>query len=73
MDRVQQVNWLREFAGNIVNMTSVNCDLRDVTANEIVDFALSKEGILSWSIELPRWFDKHDKNLLIEMVRDSLT
>lgn len=65
-DRVAQVGWLREFAADIVQ------NLGDGTAEELVEYALSDEGRESWAIEIPDWFDGHDRKLLTEMVADSL-
>jgi len=65
-DRTAQVNWLRELAGNIA------ANLGEGTAEELVDYALSDEGRESWGIEIPQWFDAHDRSLLIEWVTESL-
>jgi hypothetical protein len=65
MNRTDQVNWLRELAGNIA------CNLGEGTAEELVEFALG-EGRDSWGIELPEWFDGHDQRLLIKLVAKSL-
>jgi len=59
-DRVEQVNWLRELAGNIA------ANLGDGTAEELVEYALSDEGRESWGIEIPEWFDDHDRGLLVQ-------
>jgi len=65
-DRVQQVNWLRELAYNISQ------NLGEGTAEELVEYALSDEGRESWDIELPSWFDDHDRGKLIEWVAENL-
>ncbi len=62
MDRVRQVNWLRTLATNIAQ------NLGEGSAYELVEYALSSEGRESWGIELPAWFDGHDRHLLIEYV-----
>jgi predicted nucleic acid-binding Zn-ribbon protein len=64
-DRVRQVDWLREFAGNIAS------NLGEGTAEELVEYALSDDGRESWGIELPEWFSDHDKRLLIEWVEEA--
>ena len=66
MDRVAQVNWIGELAGNIA------ANLGDGTAEELVEYALSDEGRESWGIEIPDWFDDHDRGLLAERVAESL-
>ena len=66
MDRVQQVNWIEELAQNIAQ------NLGDGTAEELVEYALSDEGRESWGIELPDWFDDHDRSLLIRTVERAL-
>ena len=65
-DRTEQVNWLRELAGNIA------ANLGPGTAEELVQYALSREGRESWGIEIPQWFDAHDRSLLIQWVGESL-
>ena len=65
-DRVEQVNWLRELAGNIA------ANLGEGTAEELVEYALSREGRESWGITIPDWFDAHDHDVLVRWVRASL-
>jgi predicted transcriptional regulator len=65
-DRVQQVNWLRELAYNISQ------NLGEGTPEELVEYALSDEGRESWGIEIPSWFDDHDRGKLIEWVAENL-
>lgn len=65
MDRVTQVNWINELAANMANMGGG-------TAEEIIEYALSKEGQESWGIDLPDWFDDHDRWLLTQRVAESL-
>ena len=62
-DRVAQVDWLREFAANVAQ------NMGEGTAEELVEYALSDEAGESWDIELPEWFDDHDRDLLVQMVR----
>lgn len=66
-DRVQQVNWIRELAGNMVGISP-----EGQTAEQIVEYALSDEGSQTWLIDWPAWFDAHDKGLLTRFVRESL-
>jgi len=66
MDRIEQVNWLRELAVNIAQ------NLGEGTAEELVEYALSDEGRESWGIEIPEWFDGHDRELLTEIVAEAL-
>jgi len=66
-DRVVQVDWLREFAANISEMGG-----DESSADEIVEFALSEDGLESWNITMPTWFDRHDRRLLIEMVEANI-
>lgn len=65
-DRIAQVNWLNELAGNIAN------NLGEGSAEELVEYALSEEGRECWGIELPEWFDDHDRRLLTGRVADHL-
>lgn len=67
-DRVAQVNWLRELAANIANISPAG----ECTAEEAVEYALSDEGRESWGIEIPGWFDGHDRRKLVEWVAESL-
>ena len=66
VDRTQQVNWINELAANIAE------NLGEGTAAELVEYALSAEGRESWGIELPEWFDAHDRGLLIQAVKRGL-
>ena len=66
MDRTGQVDWIRNLADNIA------ANLGEGTAGELVGYALSDEGRESWGIELPDWFDSHDRNLLIRFVAELL-
>jgi len=65
MDRVSQVNWLRELAVNIAE------NLGEGTAEELVEYAHSEEGKV-WGIEWPDWYDEHDRKLLTELVAEAL-
>jgi hypothetical protein len=65
-DRVQQVSWLSELAANIAE------NLGEGTAEELVEYALSDEARASWGLELPAWFDAHDRRLLVDMVEKNL-
>lgn len=65
-DRVEQINWINEIAANIAE------NLGDGTAEELVTYALSDEGRAAWGIELPAWFDAHDRALLVERVAESI-
>ena len=62
-DRFKQMSWLRELAGNIA------ANLGEGTAEELVEYALSHDGLWTWNIEAPSWFDEHDQRLLTNMVR----
>ena len=64
MNRVSQVNWLRELAGNLA------ANLGNGTAEEIIEFALSGDAV-EWGIEIPDWFDAHDRELLTDMVAEN--
>ena len=65
MDRVEQVNWLRELAVNIAE------NLGKGTAKELVDYALG-EGREPWGIELPEWFDDFDRKSLVIFIDAAL-
>jgi len=65
MDRVSQVNWLRELAVNIAE------NLGEGTAEELVEYAHSEESKV-WGIEWPDWYDQHDRELLTELVAEAL-
>lgn len=65
-NRVQQVSWLRELAGNITD------NLGEGAAEELVAYALGDEGREDWAIEIPEWFDDHDRGLLVQFVGENL-
>lgn len=65
-DRVKQVNWLRELAANIA------ANLGEGSADELVEYALSDEGRESWGIDIPAWFDDHDRAFLVDCVAEAL-
>ena len=62
-DRVQQVNWLRDLAGNLAAWSTGG-----ETAEELVEYARSEEGTRCWDITWPLWFDAHDERLLAGLV-----
>ena len=62
-DRVQQVNWLRDLAGNIAAWGPLG-----ETAEALVEYARSDEGTRCWDITWPLWFDAHDARLLAGLV-----
>jgi len=64
-DRVEQVNWLQEIAGNIAE------NLGEGTAEELVEYAMSDEGAV-WGIDWPEWFDDKDRELLVTFVDEAL-
>lgn len=68
MDRIEQVNWLRELAGNMVQSSGSDAG----TAEEIVEYFLSDEGRETWGIEIPDWFTDHDWMLLVRFVEEAL-
>ena len=68
-DRVEQVNWLREFAGNIAQNLAWG---PETSAEELVDSLTLPEVRESWGIIMPTWFDDHDRSLLIQYVTELL-
>jgi len=69
MDRVQQINFLRELAETFAN--NGNNDVEPgVTAAMLVDFWLP---VLKEEEGLPDWFDKHDRQLLVEYVGEAIS
>lgn len=65
-DRAAQVHWLDEFAWNLISGPG-NYD--NPVAEHIVTYALDNpEARVSWGIELPGWFDEHDREYLIARV-----
>ena len=60
-NRFMQVSWLRELARDI----AWNAD-SGLAADALVEYALSDEH--AERIELPSWFDEHDRRLLTRMV-----
>ena len=60
-DRFKQVSWLRSLAGDIAWNTEQG------TAEERVEFWLDFPDP-DERIELPSWFDEHDRRLLTRMV-----
>ncbi len=67
MSRTEQVRWLNKLAENIV------ANLGEGTAEERVEYALSDEGRETWGIEIPDWFDDHDRWLLTHSVSRCLS
>lgn len=65
MDRVQQVNWIREVADDIT------CNVLDCgfTGEELVTYCLDEAEDI---IELPEWFDSHDRGLLVRFADELL-
>jgi len=68
MDRVQQINFLRELAETFAN--NGNNDVDGVTAAMLVDFWLPE---VEEEDGLPDWFDKHDRQLLVEYVGEAIS
>lgn len=66
-DRVGQVSWLEELASNIASHRQ-----GEDTAEELVNYFLSKRGMREWNIDLPGWFDSGDRAILVRMVADSI-
>ena len=64
-DRVAQVNWLREVAGNLVAYSVPPNE--GITAQQVVEFYLESD-----ETELPPWFDDHDRELLKRFVAEQL-
>ena len=58
-DRVEQVDWLRQEARDILNYG-------DGTEIELVDFWKSQP------VEIPEWFDQNDEKLLQQFVAELL-
>ena len=67
-DRVEQCNWLREVASDIVSYSGAESPEQ---AKEAVDMWLKQDGFVD-DIPLPKWFDGHDRQLLVEWVGESL-
>jgi len=63
-NRTQQIEFLRELAGNIAS------NLGEGTAEELVEYALSDEGRESWGIDIE--LDAHDRELLVKFVAEEL-
>ncbi len=68
MDRVAQINWIRQLAANLTDSAPTEVTV----AEDLVAYALSDTGRLEQSIELPEWFDSHDRGLLVEYVQENL-
>ena len=66
MGRVAELNWMQELAENIRQ------NLGEGSPEELVEYALSDEGRESWGIEIPEWFDGHDREVLTDMVAGQL-
>ena len=60
MNRTEEVNAIRELAGNIVD------NLGEGTAEELVEYALSDEGRASWGIDIE--LDIQDQGLLVRFI-----
>jgi len=67
VDRVAQVNWIRDLAASLAGLADGTH-----SEDEIVEWALSKQGARQLDITLPGWFDDHDRMLLTDMVGDSI-
>ena len=65
-DRVQQVNWIRQYASDLVDSQPPEC-----TAEEIVEYALNDVD-RDPRDELPSWFDTHDRSLLLRFVKEEM-
>ena len=61
-DRVAQVSWLRDLCANIV----FGPDDPSTSAQDRVDYFCN-----TFPEELPKWFDDHDRKLLVEWVSES--
>lgn len=103
MDRMQQVEWIRQLANSIADNGGISLDAQAVhdeiqaqgtssrylrrgldqatgeydvsecLAHDLVDYALSDEGRDAWDIEIPEWFDDHDRRLLVEHTANALS
>lgn len=62
-DRVAQVNWLQELAGDIAAYSGAE------SPSQAIDHWIKG---LKRDNQLPVWFDYHDHNLLVEYVREKL-
>lgn len=67
-DRVKQVNWLTELAGDIAAYSGAKTPEQ---AEEIVGMYLNPHD--AWCLDVPGWFGDHDQRLLIHLVADRLT
>ena len=65
MNRVQQVNWLRELASDITCCVWQG----EYTGAEIVAYSLDEAED---AIALPDWFDDHDRRLLVQFTDEAL-
>ncbi len=61
-DRVGQVNWIRQIAGDLKSTNN------EGTGREIVEYWL--EQCTEQGDPPPEWFDNHDKNFLIDLVSE---
>ncbi len=66
-DRVQQVNWIRELAADMVAYSGAE---RPEQAEAAVDMWLNPDD--AHSIDVPWWFGDHDRQLLVRWVRSGL-
>ncbi|MFO7742764.1 MAG: hypothetical protein R6X31_10685 [Anaerolineae bacterium] len=64
-DRVQQVNTLRELASDIATWSGAD------------DPSMAQKAVNLWLYcdddPMPEWFGYHDRNLLVQWVREGLT
>jgi hypothetical protein len=66
-DRVKQVDWIRELAGDIAAYSGVETVDQ---VEEAISMWLNPED--AWKLDLPRWFDDHDRKLLVRWVKEGL-
>ena len=64
-NRTEQVNWIVNLASDIASYHFGPPEITKKDAESITEYWIG-------GANMPTWFDKHDKNLLIKFVREQL-
>ena len=71
-DEIATMGTSSAYMGRGLDIDTGEYDVSDCLAHDLVDYALSDKGRESWGIEIPDWFDGHDRGLLVDRVAAQL-